>query len=282
MLSFISNIAAGLAASRQYKAQQQSYRTQAALSRIQGKAQKNAAYADADSIETAARGQQEIAASNLRTLRQNQTRVLGTLRTKQGASGFTAEGTGSDNEHQAQEYFEKVLADTAQSASINSINAWQTATSTRRQGELAAMASNLQALQYDSAAAQARTASRNILTGTIINAVVGAGFGIYGMGKGQAQASAYNQNVERLADKLTFNTAEDKAAWIDAAKMNTGTAAVVAGDSAASWGFNAMGSLNIWTAGLTRGQNWGSNMSILMGNTPGIPDNRYSLGSFTE
>ena len=43
MLSFITNIAAGIAASRSYKAQKQSYRTQAELARIQGNAQLNAA-----------------------------------------------------------------------------------------------------------------------------------------------------------------------------------------------------------------------------------------------
>ena len=277
MLSFITNIAAGIAASRSYKAQKQSYRTQAELARIQGNAQLNAANADAAAIEIAGRSRQEINARNLRTLRGNQTRVVESIRNKNGARGFTTDGTGSSNVQEAQLYFEEVIADAAMSASIDSINTWQTAVQTRRQGELASMVADLQGMQYDNAARQASIASRNILTGTLINGAVGAGMGIYAMGSAYTQAQAYNQNIEKLASRLTFDSAAEKTAWIDASRINPGLSAVIAGDSAASWGFNAMGTLNVWTAGMTRGQNWGNNMSILMGNTPGIPDNRYSL-----
>lgn len=279
MLSFISNIAAGIASSRAHKAQSHSYRTQAELARNQGNAQLSAANAAAASIEIAGRSRQELNAANLRTLRGNQTRIVDSLRNKNGARGFTSSGTGNSNVAEAQLYFEKVIADAALSFSIDSLNTWQTAMQTRLQGELASMAAHLQGMQYDAAAQQSSIASRNILSGTIINAVVGAGLGIYAMGKGYSQAQAYNQNVEKLASRLSFDSPEDKAAWIEDSKISPGLASVIAGDSAASWGFNAMGSLNIWTAGLTRTQNWGSNMSILLGNTPGIPDNRYSLAN---
>ena len=182
MLSFITNIAAGIAASRSYKAQKQSYRTQAELARIQGNAQLNAANADAAAIEIAGRSRQEINARNLRTLRGNQTRVVESLRNKNGARGFTTDGTGDSNVEEAQLYFEEVIADAAMSASIDSINTWQTAMQTRRQGELASMVADLQGMQYDNAARQASIASRNILTGTLINGAVGAGMGIYAMG----------------------------------------------------------------------------------------------------
>lgn len=282
MLSFVANIAAGIASARSYKANASHLQAQAGLARSQGKARRNAAYAEAAAHETAARARQEIAADNLRTIRENQTRVTASIRAKRGASGFTSEGTAQTHEQQAQAYFDKAVANAALSASIDSINAWQTANATRRQGELALMAADIQGMQLDASAQQARTASRNILTGTIINSIVGAGLGIYSMGKGYAQTLAYNSKVSRIADRMDFASEDEKAAWIADSQISPGTAAWVAGDSAASWGFNASSMLNIWTAGLTRNNNWGGNMSILMGNTPGIPDNRYSLSSLTD
>lgn len=282
MLSFVANIAAGIASARSYKASAAHLQAQAGLARTQGKARRNAAYAEAAAHDTAARARQEIAADNLRTIRGNQTRVTASIRAKRAASGFTSEGTSQTHEQQAQAYFDRAVANATLSASIDSINSWQTANATRRQGELAAMAADIQGMQLDASAQQARTASRNILTGTIINSIVGAGLGIYSMGKGYAQAQAYNQNVARLADRMDFASEDEKAAWIADSQISPGTTAWVAGDSAASWGFNASSMLNIWTAGLTRNNNWGGNMSILMGNTPGIPDNRYSLSSLTD
>lgn len=208
--------------------------------------------------------------------------MVASARNARSASGFTSEGTGDNHTMAAQAYFDKAVLNAALSASIDSINSWQTANATRRQGELAALSSDIQAMQLDASAQQARIASRNILTGTIINSIVGAGLGIYSMGKGYAQAQAYNQNVTRIADRMDFASAEEKDAWIADAQISPGSAAWIAGDSAASWGFNASSMLNIWTAGLSRNNNWGANMSILMGNTPGIPDNRYSLSSFTD
>lgn len=282
MLSFVANIAAGIASARSYKANASHLQAQAGLARSQGKARRNAAYAEAAAHETAARARQEIAADNLRTIRENQTRVTASIRAKRGASGFTSEGTAQTHEQQAQAYFDKAVANAALSASIDSINAWQTANATLRQGELALMAADIQGMQLDASAQQARTASRNILTGTIINSIVGAGLGIYSMGKGYAQTLAYNSKVSRIADRMDFASEDEKAAWIADSQISPGTAAWVAGDSAASWGFNASSMLNIWTAGLTRNNNWGSNMSILMGNTPGILDNRYSLSYLTD
>lgn len=267
MLSFIANIANGYFSSRAARGQSAQYQQQAAIARMQGQVNRNAANTQAHAIDAAAATNADIANNNLRTMQENKRAAEGSARVQQAASGLTTEGSGGQNEKDVQLFFDAAINNTAVDASISSIHAFQNAFSTRKQGEIAAMQANLQAIQYESAAKQSKAASHNVMFGTILGAAAGAYTAYQGYNTATASAEAYN-NKYGLTDGMD--------GYIDP----TGAGLLAAG-SAGSWGFGVANMLNPYTAGMTRGMNWGSNMSILMGNTPGIPDNRYSLAGLT-
>lgn len=267
MLSFISNIMNGI---MQYKAarnQGGQQRMQAALYRQEGVAKQNAANSQAAAIDAAASANSRIANSNIRTMQEHKRAAVGSARVQQGASGLTSEGSGSQNVTDAQTYFDSAIADAALDSSLKSLNSFQTSYATRQQGEIAAMQSNLQAAMAEAEGAVANKQAKGILFGTILGGVTGAVTGYIGGSEAKASAKAYNAK---------YGLTEGMDGYI-----NPNNAGLMAAGSAGSWGFGVANMLNPYTAGMTRNTNWGSNMSILMGNTPGIPDNRYSLAGFT-
>lgn len=278
MLSFITNIANGIMQARGSRAQGASYRTQANLTRLQGQVAKRQADSQAANLEKASEKRLEIAGQEQRTARYNQRLAVGTARAEAGSSGFTSEGTGAQNEQNVQTVFDYTVAQAAQSASIDSMNLWQNSLAARRQGQLAQMAAEIQAGQYDAAAKQSDSAAKNILGSTLI----GAGFGLYtgirNAGQAATAAEKHNAVVTMSADNMGL-TGDDRTAFIDTFSTNENWAALTGFDYGAANGFNAVNGLNPWTAGFTRKTDWGGLMSILTGRTPGMPNSPYSLNN---
>lgn len=270
MLSFIANISNGIAQAGALRAQGRAYATSAALQRKQARATRNAAESNAQNIEKTSREQQELAAMNLRRQRDNEQDAIASARARQAASGFTSEGTGASQEQAVQAYFDTAVEDAALSASITTLNHFNAAAATRRQGELAAMANEMQAQQYDAAAGQAKRLGKQVLIGTGINTAVGLALMPGAYNDAKEGAEAYNAR---------FGLKPGMANYIDPEK-----AALLGAGSAATWGFEAAGSINPYTAQLINSRSkdaWGGNMSILLGSAPKIPDSTYSLSGMT-
>ena len=159
-----------------------SSRNQATLTRLQGEGEKKKAEADAQSIETAARLNNELEAEKQRQTRKNQSAAAASARNSRTGSGFMLdEGTGGRAEESALEMYERGIANMAQSASIASLNAQQRAISTRREGDMAQMQANINAMGYDAEAAMYEGQARGIRKGArigLIGGLIGSGLGV--------------------------------------------------------------------------------------------------------
>jgi hypothetical protein len=132
MLGFLSSL-------DQMHSQAKAYRHQGKLLTIRANASRKQANAQAALIESQGKQQHEIASRNIRTARENQRKDIGTARTIQATSGFTSEGSGSDRVRHTQAILDAEIENMALSASISSLNAWQSARDTIKQGNVTAM-----------------------------------------------------------------------------------------------------------------------------------------------
>lgn len=258
MLGFISSL-------NQMRTQAKSYKHQGKLHSLNARAARTHANAQAALIEFAGQQQQEIANRNLRTARENQRSAIGTARSIDAASGFTSQGTGNTHARQAQLALDAEIENMALSASIASHNAWQTARDTIKQGKVTALQHQAQAEQYYLAA----KATRESMLYTGIAGAIGAAGSALGsaysttMSYNNALATAHQNGSISTSDYLNMLHSGPTFTLDDISAANTGlnTAAGFANSS------------NPYTATMTpsannRKNNWGSNLSILLGRTP--------------
>lgn len=268
MLGFLSSL-------NQMRSQAKSFKHQATLHNIAATAATTQANAQAALIQFQSNQQQEIANRNLRTARENQRAAEGTARTHDAASGFTTAGTGNTHARRAKLEADAAIQNMALSASIASHNAWQRATDTIRQGRVTAMQHEAQAEQYHLAS----KATRDSMLWTGISAAAGAAVGgIAGYLKNRPTQKqldeaqdvnntlfdAYQRGIISEADYL------NNIQGFNYKPLEQTLAGAYQGLNTAAGAANAF---NPWTATMTpaannRKNNWGANLSVLLGRTP--------------
>jgi hypothetical protein len=258
MLCLVSRIMRGIQQSR-------ALRYQAKAASIQATAARNQANAQAALIEDSARRNARLDADNLMAAAANQREQLATLKNKRATSGFTSQGTADAPIHTAAQELNAEIQHMALSASINSLNAIQTAHDTRAQGELTAMVHEMQA-------ATLRSQAKGIQRSTLTSGIIGTATAAYGAYQG------YN------ADTL-LNTAYDNGELTPeqyAAEKNAllGTTpwqrAIATSGYYGSTFYDATAAFNPYTTTMTRKNPWGGLYSLVKGANPGITRNNYN------
>jgi len=262
MLGFLDSI-------NQMRSQAKSYKHQGKLLTIQANATRKQANAQAALIELQGQQEHEIANRNIRTARENQRKDIGTARTIQATSGFTSEGSGNSRARQVQDALDAEIANMSLSASIASHNSWQSARDTIKQGNVAAM-------QYEAQAQQmfmAEDAMRDQMLWTGISAAAGAigGAVMGGMSGYTAGSEAVNAHTDSfLAGGMTTEQFQQNMPSMFDYTMS---GALNGAYNGLNIGAGAANAFNPFTATMTpaannRKNNWGANLSVLLGRTP--------------
>lgn len=208
-------------------------RQKSKLLNVQAQSVETAARSNAAQIRRAAGYNQEIAGRNLRAAASNKTRLLGTIRAKQGASGFANTGSQQNIERDAASLLNEHMSVMAESASLAYLNAQNQALATERQGTLAAANLRAQASSYASTARNIGRAA-NLQLG-ISSLSTAAAFALTG-GKGLTMQT-------RIAN--AFNLGDTTSGLIGSASPYSST-------SVKDWGREALGYL----AGAAEGNYW--------------------------
>lgn len=240
MLAILSSIFEGLGnASIQ--------RGQGRLLMMKGQAVRTQGNAQAAAIQQGQRRSQETAALQQRQQRANQNAAVGQAMEQQSHSGFTSQGSGGQTARNIQAYFDEAIGNMALETSINSLNLWQNSIDTKRQAELQASAIETQG----NALIKAAKATKN---STLLSAAAGAvayGYGAY---------TSYNNALE-------YNEA-NRFKEGDEGYISPAASAFFGGDFYGTSVFGSTFGANIYTAALTRKNNYGNFLSILQGNVP--------------
>ena len=257
MLSLVTRIMQGIQQSR-------ALRYQAETKRIQATAARNQANAQAALIEDSARRNALIDADNLMTAAANKREATAAIKNKRATSGFTSEGTADAPIRTAAQELQAEIEQMALSSSINSLNAVQTATDTRRQGELTAMVHELEATSL-------RTQAKGIQRATITNGIIGAAASIYGFSQGLASADEANMYLaEDLVNKrITKSEYNEKL-------QNRYLSAFATSGYYGSTAYDATAAFNPYTTTMTRKNPWGNLYTLAKGANPGITRSNYS------
>lgn len=257
MLGTLTTLFAQRNQARSYRHSARMLETEARATRIKGGAQ-------ADRIEQTAARNQELASANLRRARDNQREAIGNARLAQGASGFTSEGTGNQNELDTLTATDRQIGNAAFNASVIMANAWQSASDTRTQARVNAEILESKAAQYRTAA----NGTQKAMWMTGLAGVAGAAVGVY---------NAASANQEAYDSVFGENGLQQQMGWDDptahaylGSQLQSGFTAGLQGADVFS---NLANSFNPYTAALTgefnnRRNNWGSFRSIVSGTTP--------------
>lgn len=258
MLGFLSSLS-------QMRSQAKAYKHQGQLLTLQANAARTQANAQAALIELQGAQQHEIANRNLRTARENQRKAVGTARTIDATSGFTSQGSGNTHARQTQLALDSQIENMELSASIQSHNTWQRARDTIKQGEVTA-------LQYESQAQQmnmAAKATRQSMLYTTIGATVGAIGGA--VAQGYANTADINNTLFQAYQDGQLNEKEYLASLQSGITWDSNM--LTGAYTGLNIGAGITNAFNPWTATMTpaannRKNNWGANLSILLGRTP--------------
>lgn len=240
MLAILSSIFEGLGNAKLQ-------RGQGRLLMLKGQAERTRGEAQAAAIQTASRRSQETAALQQRQQRANQSYAVGLAREQQEHSGFTSQGGGDKTVRNIQAAFDEELANMALESSINSLNLWQNSIDTQRQAELQARALESQG----NALIKASRVTRN---STLLSAAAGAvayGYGAY---------TSYNNASD-------YNKAHNLKSG-DEGYISPTASAFLGGDLIGTAAYGTTFGANIYTASITRKNNYGSFLSVLQGNVP--------------
>lgn len=143
----------------------------ARMRRVEGDAQRRAAYSKAGKVERDAAARLEVAGENLSRLRSAQAQEKGNLRAAEGARGLVVQSRDGGNERALDALYESMASDLQQDASVGSINAYNEAVALRQGGDTALMVANAEADMLASMAKRQR-----------VGAAVGGAVGLIGAG----------------------------------------------------------------------------------------------------
>lgn len=205
------------------------YKAQASIARSQGRARQAAYDAQARSQEEEARADSTLAARSMSRQRENQTAALASARIQHASSGFTEEGTGTQNELALADVFEKSLSDMALSNAISDNNKRTAAMTSRQQGRLSMMQADAQATQYNRLAKSAQNAAWIQGGVTLLSALAGGlgagtadGAGAADPGAGAASGASAAKGTGAAAGTATAGTT--LPAWLTGS-LSTGQSA---------------------------------------------------------
>lgn len=258
MLSLVTRIMSGLQQAR-------ALRYQAESASIQALAARNHASAQAALIEDSARRNARIDSDNLMAARANQREQTAAIRNKRATSGFTSEGTADTPERTAHQELSAEIQNMALSASINSLNAIQTAHDTRSQGELTAMVHEMEA-------ATLRSQAKGIQRATITSGIIGAAGAAYGAYQGYTT----NARLDSQYDSGQLTEAQYTASKNAIAGISPWALALTQSNHYGSTLYEASASFNPYTTTMTRKNPWGGLYSLVKGANPGITRNNYN------
>lgn len=276
MLSLLSNF-------NQARLQSKLFAGQASIERINARAARNQAAAQAAAIEDTAKRNQYLAANNLMTARTNQREAEGSLRVARDQIMLESSGTGESSLRNQQLALDAEIDNLALSASIDTVNAWQKATDTRRQGEITAATHEAQAQQLSMAAKETRRAANFSLIGGIAGGAISA-YQAYGSAKNFNESLQKDLATANESYKIALNKGKITQQQYDSyikqnqdayeARVLNPTRNSILGFSQGSTAFyHGFNSFNPYTAALSadannRKNNWGSYISVLAGNVP--------------
>lgn len=143
----------------------------ARMRRVEGDAQRRAAYSKAAGVERGAKARLEVAGENLARLRTAQAQEKGALRAAEGARGMRVQSRDGGNERALDALYESMASDLQQDASVGSLNAYNEAVALRLGGDRAQFAANAEADMLASMAKRQR-----------VGAAVGGAVGLMGAG----------------------------------------------------------------------------------------------------
>lgn len=194
------------------KAQGAAMRANARVARAQGGAAKSAKEGQAARMELENRVAGDQASLNQARMRGAASRASGELEAVRGASGLTAEGTGSLAQVSALTRFEQSAADMAYSRGLSDQGARFQAALTRKGGEFAAAGAEIEA-QYDEGKARtqdmlarnARVAGWIDVGGSVAGAIAG---GVVGGGVGMLQGLQIGRGATSMVNSTMVGSAE--------------------------------------------------------------------------
>ena len=202
----------GMASS--YKAQGAAMRANARVARAQGAVAKSAKEGEAARMELENRVAGEQASLNQARMRKAAGRAAGELEAVRGASGLTAEGTGTLAQQSVLARFEQSAADMAYSRGLQDQGARFQAALTRKGGEFAAAGAEVEAGYAEGKAGVQDMLARNAqvagwlnagssVAGAIAGGVVGGGVGmLQGLQIGRGAASMFNSTLPGSAEAM--------------------------------------------------------------------------------
>lgn len=258
MLSLLTRIMDGFA-------QSDALKSQARLLYAQARNTRNQAYGQAALIEDSARRNLLIDADNLAAAAGNKRETLAALKNKRATSGFTSQGTGDAPIRTAAQELQAEIDQMALSASINSLNAVQTANDIRTQGRLDARIMQLQAESL-------RTQAKGIQKSTILSGIIGTATAAY---TGYQEYNA-ETNLDHAYDTGQINADQYAAAKNNLAATDPWLRAIVSGGQYGTAAYEFTASFNPYTATMTRKNPWGNLYTLAKGANPGITRSNYS------
>lgn len=189
----LDSIAGNFAQHDTYKSQATVGRANARIALAQGVAARGQAYGQAARTERSNEVAGQLAVKNLERTRQNATLARGQVQAARGASGFTAEGSGTVAEVSVLERYEQAARDMATSRSLQDLDARFSATMSRKSGDVAMMGAEADYNYGMARAAQQEQLAKNAKHAGIaqIAGLVGGGAfgGLYGAAIGGGLAS---------------------------------------------------------------------------------------------
>lgn len=177
----------------QHKSSAAAARANARVARAQGKAQKSHAYGQALRIEEENKVAGRQASDAMARMRAQGNKAVGSIQATQGASGFTAQGSGMRAQVSVMAQMEEAAQDMAYSRSLQDQSARFSAAMARKSGDIAMMGAEAEGAYQDAAAGiynrMARSAERAgnlsaLMTGSgaVAGAIVGTFMGDPAMG----------------------------------------------------------------------------------------------------
>ncbi len=188
------SIGGNIGAAEGYKAEAKVHLANARVARAQGRAARGQAYGQAARVELENEVAGQQAVQNMERLREKETQARGSVQAARGATGFTAQGSGSKAEVSVLEAFEQKAQDMAYSRALQDTSARFGAAMARKSGDLFEMGANVEA-DYTAAQAEiskikkvgAYSATVNETVATVIGAIFGGPAGAM-MGSSMAQS----------------------------------------------------------------------------------------------
>mgnify|MGYP000050701952 CR=1 FL=1 len=191
----MGSLVGNLGAAEAYKAEAAVHQANARVARAQGQAARGQAYGQAARVEAENEVAGQQAVMNMERLREQETQAQGAVQAARGASGFTAQGSGSRAEISLLQAYEQQAQDMAYSRALQDQSARFSASMARKSGDLAEMGADVNANYEASQAAISKIKKRNSYTAAAFDAVASIVGGAVGGGTGAMIGSSVAQAI---------------------------------------------------------------------------------------